>query len=349
MNIDADRLREARVMVVGCGALGNEVLKNLVLLGVEHVVVVDFDVVEQGNLTRSVLFRCSDVGKPKVGVVKDALKEINANVDVTTIFGDIAYDVGLALVRQMDVIMGCVDSRWARYCIQRLCTRVGKTWIDGGIIGMEGTMRVFVPKVNCYACSLGTEGMDELRRRVPCAGVIRQTEAAGHAPTTSVAASVIGAWQVAEALKVIAGVEVEKRMCYYDGDNLNVQKAVFEAWDDDCALHEEWTPIEPAKECSLAWLLGLGVVVLDDAFVDYVVNRETGERTEVMLPAHRVADFVKRHTQLSIVPMPKLYQHEYMEVDSSFPYPMLSLEELGIPAHDIVKIKTSTGYRYVEL
>ena len=54
--LEQQRVSAARVMVVGCGALGNEVLKNLVLLGVEHLVVVDFDVVEVGNLSRSVFF-----------------------------------------------------------------------------------------------------------------------------------------------------------------------------------------------------------------------------------------------------------------------------------------------------
>ena len=55
-----DRLRAANVMVVGCGALGNEVLKNLALFGVGHLVVVDFDVVEPSNLTRSILFNRAD-------------------------------------------------------------------------------------------------------------------------------------------------------------------------------------------------------------------------------------------------------------------------------------------------
>ena len=54
------KVSTAHVMVVGCGALGNEVLKNLVLLGVEHIVIVDFDVVEMGNLSRSVLFSKAD-------------------------------------------------------------------------------------------------------------------------------------------------------------------------------------------------------------------------------------------------------------------------------------------------
>ena len=79
-----DRLKQANVLVVGCGALGNEVLKNLVLFGVGHLVIVDFDVVESTNLTRSVLFRREDAetGRPKVLVAADRLREINPSVHI---------------------------------------------------------------------------------------------------------------------------------------------------------------------------------------------------------------------------------------------------------------------------
>ena len=93
MDIDNDKLRQGHVMVVGCGALGNEVLKNLVLMGVCHFTIVDFDYVEKSNLTRSILFRKNDVGKRKVDVAKSRMEELNPEVEVRTIFGDVAYDV----------------------------------------------------------------------------------------------------------------------------------------------------------------------------------------------------------------------------------------------------------------
>ena len=79
---EQQRVSAAHVMVVGCGALGNEVLKNLVLLGVGHIVVVDFDVVEMGNLSRSILFLPSDAANKrlKVEVVAERLKAINPAV-----------------------------------------------------------------------------------------------------------------------------------------------------------------------------------------------------------------------------------------------------------------------------
>ena len=163
---DQQRVSAARIMVVGCGALGNEVLKNLVLLGVEHIVVVDFDVVEAGNLSRSILFSKSDLAQHrlKVEVVAERLRAINPAVEIVTVCGDIAYDVGLGLLRRQDVVIGCVDSRWARYCINRLCMRAGIPWVDGGIGELEGTSRVFVPGKNCYACNLGPKGLERANR-----------------------------------------------------------------------------------------------------------------------------------------------------------------------------------------
>ena len=269
-DIRQNQVSAARVMVVGCGALGNEVLKNLVLMGVTHIVVVDFDIVEMGNLTRSVLFTKSDAERKrlKVEVVAERLQQMNAAVEVTAICGDIAYDVGLGLVRQMDVVIGCVDSRWARFCINRLCMRAGIPWVDGGINGLEGTVRVFAPGKNCYACNLGPEGLKDLARRMPCSGIIRRQEQAGSAPTTSIIASIIGAIEVQEALKIIikgvrsqeSGVRRKQesgvrrqgdgemtslcgKMLYYDGEHMTVRIADYKAYDDECPEHELWAPV----------------------------------------------------------------------------------------------------------
>ena len=358
MDIDNDKLRQGRVMVVGCGALGNEVLKNLVLMGVCHFTIVDFDYVEKSNLTRSVLFRNNDVGKRKVDVAKSRMEELNPEVEVTTIFGDVAYDVGLAMVRRMDVIVGCVDSRWARYTIQRLALRAGKTWVDGGIIELEGTARVFQPGKNCYACSLGTNGMEELQRRMPCSGVIRRKELAGHAPTTPVIASIIGAIEAQEAVKAMAGMPTAEKMFYYEGEHLTARIIDHRAWDDDCPLHEEWTPVEKATGISIDTAirdlldddrLHADEIVLNEPFVDYIVNRETGERTEVMLPAHLVEDFVERHTTLRFKPLVAFHQHEHRTVGKNFPFGDLTLRQLGVPADDIIRIRTDNNIRYIEI
>ena len=141
-----ERVESAKVMVVGCGALGNEVLKNLALFGVGHIWIVDFDKVEIHNLNRSVLYRKADAERRrlKVEAAAERLKELNPNVEIHTIAGDFCHDVGLGLVMEMDVVIGCVDNRWTRFIINRFCMRAGKPWVDGGIDGLDGTVRVFM-------------------------------------------------------------------------------------------------------------------------------------------------------------------------------------------------------------
>lgn len=369
---DQQRVSAARIMVVGCGALGNEVLKNLVLLGVEHIVVVDFDVVESGNLSRSVLFSKSDAmqHRHKVEVVAERLHAMNPALEIETICGDIAYEVGLGLLRRQDVVIGCVDSRWARYCINRLCMRAGIPWVDGGIGELEGTSRVFVPGKNCYACNLGPKGLEELAKRMPCAGVIRKHEEAGEMPTTSIVASVIGAVQAQEAIKLIHGAKLYQgeltslcgKMFYYDGQHLTTKLVDFQAYDDDCTLHDQWQPIYlspitsdmPVSEVLSTIEKELNVrdtciCLENDCFVDYVVDRSTDHRTFVMSPGHDVENRIKEDATLAGVPYGYLYQHEYREVDSGFPYQDCTLSRLGIPAWDVLHVIADGKEYYLEM
>jgi len=367
-----DRVARARMMVVGCGALGNEVLKHLALLGVGHVVIVDFDRVEADNLSRSVLFTADDAkaNRPKVAVVAERLRQMNPRMEVTAIEGDVAYDVGLGLIRQMDVVIGCVDNRWARYCINRLAMRAGIPWVDGGIDVMEGTVRVFVPGKNCYACNLGPEGLKDMTRRLSCAGVIRRNIEAGKTPTTSVIASVIGAVQVQEALKLLCEDSLRQgeltslcgSMFYYEGQHLTTRLVRFQAYDDDCPVHERWDPVRPValtKDTTVADALQLlqeelqipavSIGLTDDCFVDYVERRDNDRRRQVMRPGRAVAAFVEQDRELCGLPFSALYQHEWRQVDNQFPYQQLTLAELGLPAQAVLPVSSLLKTCYIEI
>ena len=353
-------------MVVGCGALGNEVLKDLVLTGARHLVIVDFDTVEADNLSRSVLFSREDAatGRRKVEAAADRLLQMNSDLDIQPVFGNIAYDVGLGLIRRMDVVIGCVDNRWARYCINRLCMRAGIPWVDGGIDGLEGTARVFKPGENCYACNLGPEGLKDMAYRMPCAGVIHRDIAAGKSPTTPIAAAIIAAVDVQEAIKLLEREEETTSLCgkmfYYEGEHLTTRIVDFKAYDDDCPVHERWEPIElsPLTTHStvsetLAYLNSKlstlnSQLILDDCFVDYVVKRSDNSRHEVMRPGRAVAAFVERHEHLGRLPFSSLYQHEWQEIGKDFPYQHLTLAELGLPPQAVLKIKGEKEH-YIEL
>src|SRR4051812_13396624 len=97
---DAGVVRSARIGVIGIGALGNEILKNLALLDFRDVLIIDRDVVERSNLSRSVLFRQQHDGRPKVEAATEALRDLNPDLRVTSLHADVMHDVGLGRLRE---------------------------------------------------------------------------------------------------------------------------------------------------------------------------------------------------------------------------------------------------------
>jgi adenylyltransferase/sulfurtransferase len=199
---EIDRVHSAKVLVIGAGAIGNEVLKNLALLGFGHVFIIDRDTIEMSNLSRSVLYRADDNGKEKASTAARAMRSLNPSVKTTYQKGDVTLDLGLGLLRRMDVVIGCLDNNQARLYINRACWKVGRSWIDAGIGQLNGQVRVFSPGNGaCYECSLSEAQYEEMR--VPCNLLASKYESEGKIPTTPTIASIMGAVQVQEALKLL--------------------------------------------------------------------------------------------------------------------------------------------------
>ncbi len=118
---DQERLAEARILVIGAGALGNEILKNLALLGVGRVFVADRDRVENSNLSRSILFREHDCGRPKAVVAAERAREIYPSMQGSTSISRAISCTTWApgIYRWADVILGGLDNREARVAINQ--------------------------------------------------------------------------------------------------------------------------------------------------------------------------------------------------------------------------------------
>lgn len=220
-----DRVRQASVLVAGAGALGNEILKNLALVGIGHIVLVDFDNIELANLSRSVLYREANAGQPKAETAAAALRAINSDVDVSVINGDIGWQVGEGIFRRMDVIIGGLDNRRARVALNQHCWRTGKPWVDGALAESTGAVRIFVPPDSaCYECMLSNADYREMNLRFSCQGVVVQGVAEVRITTTPTVASIIGAMQVQEALKMLHGQSaLAGHEILYDADNHSLQ------------------------------------------------------------------------------------------------------------------------------
>lgn len=209
---DQERLRNAKVLVIGAGALGNELLKNLALLGVGNVLVADMDRIENSNLSRSVLYRARDNGQLKATAAARASKEIYPDLNVHAFNGNVVYDLGLGVFRWADVILGGLDNREARLAINRACWKVNRPWIDGAIEAIQGTARVFVPDgpaqaAPCYECTMSETDWRLLNLRRSCNLLTRQEMQNGKTPTTPTISSIIAGVQTQEALKLLHGLE----------------------------------------------------------------------------------------------------------------------------------------------
>src|SRR5689334_9636107 len=154
---DQQRLARARVLVIGAGALGNEIIKNLALLGIGNLLIADMDRVENSNLSRSVLYREQDNGALKATTAALAAKEIYPDVKAHAFNGNIVHDLGLGAFRWADVVLGGLDNREARLAINRNCWKVNRPFIDGAIESIDGSARVFVPDGPCYECTMNQQ------------------------------------------------------------------------------------------------------------------------------------------------------------------------------------------------
>src|ERR1700730_5032643 len=206
---DQAKIAACKVLVIGAGALGNEILKNFALLGFQKIVVVDLDCIEESNLSRTILYRTEDIGEYKANAAAHAFQKIAPSASVQPMVANIIRDSGLGLFAWSDVILAGLDNREARLWINRCAWRMGRPWIDGAIEGLNGVARVFLSECPpCYECTLGETDWDILERRMSCNLLTREDMAAGKVPTTPTTASVIAGIQVQEALKHIHGLPV---------------------------------------------------------------------------------------------------------------------------------------------
>jgi molybdopterin/thiamine biosynthesis adenylyltransferase len=238
---EQEKLRQAQVLVVGAGALGNEVLKNLALLGVGRIVVIDLDAIEDSNLTRSVLFRARDRGQPKALAAAAAARDINPDVQVRAIRGNVMTDLGLGLFAAMDVVIGCLDNREARLWVNRCCWKVGKPWIDGGIQEISGVVKVFQPPDSaCYECAMTENDYRLINLRYSCPLLRREDLLAGKVPTAPTIASMIAGLQVQEALKLLHGMPVKSGGALVFNGVANSFYYTNYQRRDDCLSHEHY-------------------------------------------------------------------------------------------------------------
>lgn len=236
-----EKLAAARVLVVGAGALGNEVLKNLALLGVGTIHVIDRDEIESSNLSRSVLFRLADSGRSKAEIAAERTLEINPEIRVFGRRADVLRDVGLGLFAACDVVIGCLDNREARLWVNRQCWKTGTPWVDAGIQEIQGVVKVFVPPDSaCYECAMTKRDYELLNLRYSCPLLTRDEILEGKVPTAPTIASMMAALEVQEALKILHGMDVASGVAHVFNGIGNQLYTTRLPRREDCLSHETY-------------------------------------------------------------------------------------------------------------
>lgn len=368
------KVQQARVLVAGAGALGNEVVKNLALFGVGHIYIVDFDRIEISNLTRSVLFREEDAynHSHKSEIVAKRAMEINPQIKVVPIVGNLASEVGFGLYKAVDVIIGCLDSPYARYLLNRLSMRAGKSWVDGSIENLMGVVRVYTPGVSCYECGLSKEQFNNIMMRTGCADVVRLQAEAGRIATTPVSASIVGAMQVQEAMKIIHTESdvaspfktLSGKMWHFNGMTNDIRIFNNASWKRTCPSHDVWTDViqcsDMSAEMTVAEALArlrdlldaeeIEINMLNNKFVHKIVAERTDQEFDVRIPESKLQDYIQKNETLYLLSRRSIFHKVYYEnIDADFPLPKMQLYQIGIPHFDILQVSTEKGVFFVEL
>ena len=245
---DQTRLAAATVLVAGAGALGNEVLKNLALLGVGHLLVVDLDLIERSNLSRTMLFRDSDLGRAKAVAAADAVRQLNPAMRVTTLTGDLRFVLGLGRLRTCTLALGCLDNQGARSFLNRMCQLAEVPLLDAAMWALGGEVRAFLNAEGpCFDCTLSPDERSDLWLRYSCSSGFRVGDDAMPTPTTITTTAIVGGLLAQEAARLIQGQPMENGTALvYNGQAGRLHRTTLRR-DPACPNHRplDWQQVVP--------------------------------------------------------------------------------------------------------
>ncbi len=189
-----ERLRAARVLVIGAGGLGAPVLQYLAAAGVGTLGIVDDDRVDVTNLQRQVIFADADIGRFKATAAAERVRALNPHVALEALPLRVDASNARAFVRGYDVVVDATDTFGARYLINDACRLEGKPDVYASIFRFDGQVSVFAADGPCYRC---------LFPEAPPPGTVPTCAEGG---VLGVLAGMVGTWQANEALKLVLGI-----------------------------------------------------------------------------------------------------------------------------------------------
>jgi len=212
--VGLEKLRKAKVCVVGVGGIGNPVVTQLTAMGVGKLKIVDRDIIEISNLHRQHLYTENDLGKVKVEAAKERLEKINSSVEIEALPNSVTKYTAESIIRGYDIVVDALDSIDARYALNDACIKLNIPLIYAGALGMLGSVCTIIPnKTACLRCIFPALAEDDMPT---CS-------------TEGVHPSIlylVGGIQVSEAVKIILGEKptLENKLMYVDLNDLSLEK-----------------------------------------------------------------------------------------------------------------------------
>jgi len=241
-----EKLLNSRVLLIGAGGLGSPAALYLAAAGVGTLGLVDFDTVDVSNLQRQVLYGTRDVGRPKVDVAGERLRELTPDVRIQAHEERFESSNAERILRDYDVVLDGTDTFPSRYLSNDVCVWLGRPLVYGSVMRFEGQVSVFDAKRGpCYRCLFPEPPPPELAPNCAEAGVL------------GVLPGVIGLLQATEVLKLLLdqGEPLIGRLLVYDALAMQVRQFTLPK-DPDCVvcgsaptIHE---PIDYEAFCAAA-------------------------------------------------------------------------------------------------
>jgi len=215
------KLKAAKVLVIGSGGLGSPALLYLAAAGVGTIGIIDFDVVDDSNLQRQVLFGVDAVGKPKVEAAKARLEQLNPHIRINIYNQQLTSQNALDIIRDYDVVADGTDNFPTRYLVNDGCVLLGKPNVYASIFQFEGQVSVFN-----YRNAKGELGPNyrDLYPTPPPPGLVPSCAEGG---VLGVLPGIIGSLQASETIKVITGVGETLSGRFFIFDALNFETRTF--------------------------------------------------------------------------------------------------------------------------
>ncbi|GHC67057.1 molybdopterin-synthase adenylyltransferase MoeB [Limoniibacter endophyticus] len=215
------KLKAARVLVIGAGGLGSPVLLYLAAAGVGKLGIVDDDTVSLSNLQRQVLHETSDIGVPKVESAKTATKALNPHVKINAFNFRLTEENAASIVQTFDILIDGSDNLATRLLCAETCERLGKPLIYAAISRFDGQITVFAPHLN--------EANPRYRDLFPHMPDEASLPTCAQVGIIGALPGVIGTLAAMEAIKLITGIgkPLIGRLLLYDGLNASFEEILY--------------------------------------------------------------------------------------------------------------------------